>query len=490
MRGSPLSVSTTIVAGLLMAACTASPSLAPLTSPSAASPSSVASPAPSPTSSEQAASPSAATDPAATVGPAALPVHEYARGAGEDVLLAPGPVGDLYVSIPTLDGSVLAMLDRSGQLLPGWPIFIPGKGPCGQVLPVDDGTVRAVCPPPPERPSASDRVWAFDIGGKTMPGWPVDLRLACCGTGRIVGDALIVHGIEVQEGGSGPGWALLTLAVDGSVRRGLVARPDRPPCCAAWRIGPDGIAYGTTGRISGGAITASHLLADGAAGVQAGFPIAIEGAASAPSFDADGRIVVTVGSVARGTSRVLAFEPSGGQASATSEELPMVTAESGVDCVNLSPSPPIVAQNGTIFAFNQAAVFGVDPEMHVIPGWPYAPATPLVFRIDDDPRQELVCGSLSSPAAGLDGTLYVPLSGRDETVGGTLAAIAPDGGSRAGWPVELQRAGSEFWSVAVGPDGIVYALATEREPGGGSSATILAIAPDSTVLARTTIIDP
>ena len=56
--------------------------------------------------------------------------------------------------------------------------------------------------------------------------------------------------------------------------------------------------------------------------------------------------------------------------------------------------------------------------------------------------------------------------------------------------MELKRPGAEFWSVVVGSDGTAYALALEPETSDSSSATILAVAPDSTVLYRTTIIDP
>jgi hypothetical protein len=59
-----------------------------------------------------------------------------------------------------------------------------------------------------------------------------------------------------------------------------------------------------------------------------------------------------------------------------------------------------------------------------------------------------------------------------------------------GWLVELQRPGAAFWSVVVGSDGIAYGLAIEPETGDVSSASILAIAPDSTVLYITTIIEP
>ena len=54
----------------------------------------------------------------------------------------------------------------------------------------------------------------------------------------------------------------------------------------------------------------------------------------------------------------------------------------------------------------------------------------------------------------------------------------------------LKRPGAEFWSVVVGSDGTVFALAVEPEPGDTSSASILAIAPDSTVLSITTILEP
>jgi len=44
--------------------------------------------------------------------------------------------------------------------------------------------------------------------------------------------------------------------------------------------------------------------------------------------------------------------------------------------------------------------------------------------------------------------------------------------------------------MAAGPDGTTYALAIEPESGGKSSGTVLAIAPHSTVLWSTTIVEP
>ena len=106
------------------------------------------------------------------------------------------------------------------------------------------------------------------------------------------------------------------------------------------------------------------------------------------------------------------------------------------------------------------------------------------------PGEGSYCPSLAVPAVGPDSTLYLPLQARDASVGGSIVAVGPDGRVRPGWPVELTRPGAEFWSVVVGSDGTVYALAIEPETGDTSSASILAIAPDSTVLWTTTIIDP
>ena len=99
------------------------------------------------------------------------------------------------------------------------------------------------------------------------------------------------------------------------------------------------------------------------------------------------------------------------------------------------------------------------------------------------------CDPRGIPAVGPESTLYLPRQARDTSVGGRIIAVGPDGRVRAGWPVELTRPGAEFWSVVVGSDGTVYALAIEPEPSDGFSASILAIAPDSTVLWTTTIID-
>jgi outer membrane protein assembly factor BamB len=203
---------------------------------------------------------------------------------------------------------------------------------------------------------------------------------------------------------------------------------------------------------------------------------------------------LTVASVARKTSRVFVFDPQGAVA-ASSAELPIQTgvvvfADGPYECAAPIPGPPLVSRDGTMFVFSEIddAVFALDPSLEVMPGWPFELSTPLVRPFYS--QYEISCPSVALPAVGPDSTLYLPLQARDTTIGGSLVAIGPDGPVRPGWPVELRQPGAEFWSVVVGSDGTVYALAIEPEPGDTSSASILAIAPDSTVLWTTTIVEP
>jgi len=163
-------------------------------------------------------------------------------------------------------------------------------------------------------------------------------------------------------------------------------------------------------------------------------------------------------------------------------------------CTAGSPKPPIVADDRAIFAHSEldTHIYGVDRALAILLGWPFDSGASL-----DQARPGLeseheagYCPGPVPPAVGGDGTLYLALENGSATVGGSIVAVGSDGRVRPGWPVELKRPGAEFWSVVIGADGTAYALAFEPESGGTSSATILAIAPDSTVLWSTTIITP
>jgi len=417
--------------------------------------------------------------------------------------MAPAPDGGVYVSIPRSGGSVLVLLDRNGRPRPGWPIEVDASTECGLLLPLDDGSVRVVCTMenPDGNMFAPISAFALDSQGRLLAGWPVDLP-GTSHTGRVVGDELTLFATlaatdVVEEGKPSHEDGFVTVAADGSIRSGVQV-PMLHACCQ-WAVGPDGVAYGVA-LVSGltkGSTEVSRITALDPSGVRAGWPIEIDGIASGPAFGPGGQIGVTVGSSVRRTSRVLVFDRDGGAVVASSADLPILTGEivfgdgpyeGGLPV----PDPPLVTRDGTIFVFSEIdpAIFALDPMLGVMRGWPYRPETPLVSRVARPNHEGITGRSLAIPAVGPDSTLYLPLQARDATAGGSLVAAGPDGKVRPGWPVELTRPGAEFWSVVVGSDGTVYALAVEPESGGRSSASILAIAPDSTVLYTTTIVEP
>jgi len=130
---------------------------------------------------------------------------------------------------------------------------------------------------------------------------------------------------------------------------------------------------------------------------------------------------------------------------------------------------------------------GYGPSRHLAPVVERCAIKAERVDVDGDPDEPRDCVTFAGCAPGIDEPRHPRV---DETVGGSLAAVGPDGRVRPGWPVDLKRPGAEFWSVVVGSDGTVFALAVEPQAGDTSSASILAIAPDSTVRYTTTVIEP
>lgn len=414
--------------------------------------------------------------------------------------MAPGAGGDLYVSIPMPEGAVLALLGRSGQPRPGWPVALAGATSCEQLLPVEDGSVRVVCTLENTEGNMFSPVGAlaFDSQGRLLTGWPVDLE-GYNFRGRVGGEELTLFagsqlGDVVEGGQPSQAGGLVTVAADGTIRSG--ARVTMFAACCKWAVGPDGIAYGIASGegLTEGSDEVSRLTAVDFSGERAGWPVSFLGTPSGPAFGPGGRIVLTVASLVRGTTRVLVFDGDGKAAAASSAELPIATAEYPTTggCSADNPQWPLVAQEGTTYVFSEldTAVVAFDPSLQVMTGWPYRPAAPLVRRDSRYIKEDAFCPSLGVPAVGPESILYMPLQARDATVGGSIVAVGPDGRVRSGWPVELQGPGSEFWSVVVGSDGTAYALAIEPESSSTSSASVLAIAPDGTVLWTARIIEP
>jgi hypothetical protein len=425
-----------------------------------------------------------------------------AREIGERILMAPGPDATLFVSIPRADGSVLELFDRTGRPRPGWPIVVNDSTSCGLLLPVNDGSVRVVCDgtdlPQFENDLSSVRAFAFDQGGQLMAGWPVLLRPTWpTEVGSVVGQELTV--LEQQmltdtpsaDRASHDVW-VTTIEPSGAIQSGVKV-PMFETCCE-WAVGPDEVAYGVIRHFGDAPSTpkSSELLAVGLEGVPRGFPVPIDGLASRPAFDAAGRLHVTVVQL-DGRTRVLVLDANGRAVVGGSDELEI---QATGQCIGIegscdAPAAPLVSPDGTTFVsafLDRTTVVALNPSGHVMAGWPY--------RSEVAPQATGFCDSdicewtrLAGPAMGPGNVAYLIQATATRTAGGSIVAVGPDGRVRPGWPVQLQRADAAFWSVIVGTEGTVYALAIEPEPSDASSATVLAIAPDSTVLYATTIVD-
>lgn len=443
--------------------------------------------------------------PVASPAVGTLPVRGFAQLLGTKIRIAPGPDGNLYVSIPTHDDSVvLALLGEAGRPMAGWPIELADIESCDLLYPVEDGSVRALCTLGPEgSPSGVMRALAFDSKGTLLAGWPIDLDLYGADgyfAGRVIGDELTLYswaslGDQIQAGQpAGNAW-IMRVAADGTVRSGAQVQYGIG-CCHAdtWAVGPDGVAYGIVHDLAAPSTEmTSELSAVGPEGVPAGFPVAIDGIASEPAFDAAARIHVTVGSPVAPPARILAFGADGRASDYGSEQVAIAATSDWTGAGGDFPAAPLVGDDGTTFVIDTtdgATVVGLSPAGQVMTGWPYRSAVGLEYT-GFCGSGDTGCGQFrAASTVGPENVLYLLHAAASSSAGGSIVAIGQDGRVVAGWPVSLTRQGSEFWSVVVAPDGTAYALAIEPEPNNSHSATILAIAPDSTVLYTATVVEP
>ena len=503
MRHSPR-VARSIVLGFLVVACGSPASPAPAAAPTGSLPPSGTEP--SSTAATPGPTPASTASPPSTPVPGEVvrPVRGSARELGERVGIAPGPRGTLFVSIPRTGGSILALLDASGRLRPGWPITVKNSTACSRPMPVADGSVRLICDgtdlPKYDNDPSDVRAFAFDADGKAMSGWPVRLRP---GFGRVISHDLAYFAeqwlTDMYDVGmvSHEAW-VTTVAEDGSVRAGKKVPIVESEAGERWALGPDGVAYGWLHDYGGvpEAPKSSTFVAVGMAGKVKGTSTKLDGLASPPAFDGFGRLHVTVNTGRDRTARTFVLDTLGRAVDGGSRDLGFVASDV---CVGIEgsceiPAAPLVAVGGTTFVvgnhYNGTTAASVSASGEMIAGWPY--------ESNDGSQGIGICppgdicegGSLATPALGPDNVLYLIHAAAKASIGGRIVAVGSDGRVRPGWPVELKRPGAEFWSVVVGEDGTAYAVAIEPEAGGGSSASILAIAPDSTVRSVTTIIEP
>ena len=202
-----------------------------------------------------------------------------------------------------------------------------------------------------------------------------------------------------------------------------------------------------------------------------GWPITLDGAASAPAFGPDGTIYFTL--LASSESRVLAFDATGRTKPGWPVRVtgdPLTVAAAGTE--PLLPQPPIVG-DGAVYVATQKEIDGYDATAKVLAGWPYV----LPAAWDDS----LCSGSDGSPIWNMGPVYSATESGSNQLYLGLkdrIVALAPDGAVAAGWPYS---AGPDFvcWrEFAPAPGGGLIATAS-YQTAGGSEYRIVRLTPEA-----------
>ncbi len=432
-------------------------------------------------------------------------------------LMAAGPDGGLYVLVNARrddtgapSRAVLTLLDRAGQPMPGWPVQLTGwdcwvpNGRVGGFSTAADGSTRLVCTQDVTGEAAARRVaFAFDVSGRPLPGWPVELPSGdVFDPPQVAGDTLLLvyHEFAASEGGGSPqpgAWWVTSVAADGTIRQGVRYEVPDIASYGDARLGSDGVAYVIAFRGALATLT-TDIVAFDVDGIRPGWPVTVAGYASYPAVGSDGRIHVigVQGTGSSAHSQTLVFNRDGQSAGVDSDGLPL-DAVLDYTGAGARVAAPTVATDGTAFIvgdFNGGpspgpAAYAIGPTGLPLPGWLYRLPAALQTQGSCSPL-DAGCGAWRTTlAVGPDDTLYLPIASPDEKGGGSIIAVGIGGTVRPGWPVRLAAAGAGYWSVVVGADGTVFALAVTSSAG-RETWTLDMIDPDGSVRSRTPIVQP
>jgi hypothetical protein len=441
------------------------------------------------------ASPSTAPTPSAipatprpSHGPAGYPV----KGQADPDLMVAGPDGGVYAAVRDGRSTVVGLFAPGGIVQPGWPVHVAATY-CISIHAAPDGSVRLACSPPEDGSEGLGppvmRIFAIDRQGHPMRGWPVDIENGA--VAGMQGDAVAVtvsayFGEGGEDGDTEP-IGLAEIRADGQVRMGRGGPEDT--CCDdnTTAIGPaSAYLVNRTGDLVDTA--SSELIAFGLEGVQ--WRASIDGTASDPAFDAEGNAYLSAWMPGRSTSRMFVFGPDGHRLPFNADTLAMRPTNGSAPAGPEHPVAPSVSSDGSSFVVeeaNDATILALDAAGTHKRGWPVSWASGLEHA--GDCGQDTGCGLPTvMPAIGQDGTLYVALNTTSETAGGSLTALSPAGKVRAGWPVGLKLRGAQFWKVVAASDGGIWTLAAEPDKD-GYDATLLSVAPDSTIRGKVTLVE-
>jgi hypothetical protein len=427
--------------------------------------------------------------------PARLPLRGDGALIGENVRMAAGPDGGLYVLIRYAAREYLTLLDRRGRQVAGWPQRIPAES-CEQLLSAPDGTARLLCDPPPSGDDGLQapviRVFFYFPNGQQASDWPIDVEGGAFGA-RMIGHDIQLVALPYMGDtpiGSTEMVQLVRLGPDGHAR---VGRSVSYECCdTAFAVGPDGTAvvaaHGDRAEPARTTVTVFDLN-----GVRPGSPIVIDGDSSEPVFDREGRIylaVVTDAGSGLGTRRIV-LDRDGASLGSSSEIWPIVSTGPSPNLEG-PPGPLVVADDGLTFVVEEkpeTSILMIDRADTVPDSWPYHSPLGLAHVGTCGPGGTGCSLAVVTPV--VDGTdhLFVAHAANSAATGDRIVRLDVAGQVRAGWPVTLKRAGSRFWSMTLAPGGGIWALAIEPEQR-DASATILSISDGGNVRWATTIVEP
>ncbi len=444
MRSSFLRVTTTVIVGLLVAACAPAASPAPITTPPPSVP-----PTTPATSATLTALPT--TAPIATPEPSRAPTGWPYTVLGDSQPVF-GPDGTIYILARDGQGEyqrIAIALDAAGHVKPGWPVEAPGGSFFGSLAVGPDGSAYINECGGPEIGCAVHRL---GVDGRDLPGWPykVPVDFACPAI-----DQCYLSILDIEPSG---GAYLTSGSPDGLGVIAIDARGDTMP---GWpivlddydwsdpQLGPEGTLFvirrpiGTPtwdpsrGRIDENA----ELWAFGSNGKpRSGWPV--------PAPDIGRYLIGPQGDV-------VVWSLMNDIGELCSHPRRTVFTVLGPDGRTWPGWPrgstgfasfPALGDDGTLYYVSAThKVYAHDRTGEIKNGWP----VPVPGAAD-------ACGS-RSPYVAPDGTIHV--------VGEEVSALTPDGRALAGWPY--------------GPVATADAPCFDSECYGGPTAT--AIAPDGTV---------
>lgn len=495
MRASRSRVATTIVVGLLVAACGSTPSPTPLTT---------SSPSSGPQASSSASAP---PSPVLTPAPISTPTSLPAVSAWPYILAdsepAYGPDGTVYLLDRDAQGEYqqsLVALDAAGHVKPGWPIEEPPGSDFGLPAVGPDGSVYfEEC----AGPTVGCVLHRLDLTGRDLSGWPIEVPsdFACSAGSRCLPGALdfgpdgTTYVSHWREAG---GLQVLAIDTTGKIKPGWPVAPDAEG--VFWsniQLGSDGTLF-IFSEPDGSETPASIAAIGPDASLRPGWPVPVPGV-SGYLLGPQGTVVVwsfidlvgelcpsprrTVFTVLGPDGRTLPGWPRGSKGYASS---PVVGADGTVYYVSALgnvyaherageikagwpvavpgafnacvTTGPYLAPDGTIYVLGDE-VTARSPDGRSRPGWPYRPAGQLKWPCSPPGLDTDCVPQPAVPAFGPDGTVYLVVFQTDPD-GAWLEVVALDrqGQVKAGWPYRLpiDPIAGEFAWLTVSPDGRLF----------------------------------